>query len=75
MERTMGRWNDIIGPRVFRTRKAPDLDLSDMEAQTNSFMARIDKMQAVVDEATVNGEEGWFLCLTKRKEVCDGDGS
>lgn len=53
-------------------RRIPDIDLdfSPLETQRQDMDQRIERMKTTLEQATLNGEEEWMLCLTKKSGVC-----
>ena len=63
---SMGRFKLRTGLEVFKKRKIESLDFSRLETSNAELKTRVEKLKA-----TLNGDDQFFLCLTKRKEVCD----
>ena len=67
---TMGRIKFI--DRLFHAIRDPGIphpaSTDELDEINKDLLDRVKKLQ---EQATIDQEEGWFLCLTKNKEVCE----
>lgn len=60
------RWLRRIISLMSSPPKDTGIDLMDLEAGNKEMTRRVEQLQATIDS-----DEGWFLCLTRRPDVCD----